>query len=267
MALRADRCICLRRIEFSETSQVLALLGRQHGLFRVIVKGAHRRTKAGASRFDGGVDLLDEGDAVMTDPAERELAILTEWKLTDGHLELRRDLRPIYLGLYAAEWISLLLQENDAHPEVFDLLAWLLRQLPTLHAEESFVAFELELLRASGFLPELAACVQCGRSTERQGQVVFSPGAGGVICDNCPPPAGPRFVTDGRILRMAQTILRLPKIEGIPQKLPRLNRHQTDPINLLLARYVRQIVGRDLRVATYILPQTTKTHSNTDERR
>ena len=61
MPLVNDRCICLRKIEYSETSQILALFSRGHGLVRVIAKGAHRRTKAGASKFDGGVDLLDVG--------------------------------------------------------------------------------------------------------------------------------------------------------------------------------------------------------------
>src|SRR3954463_233649 len=105
MALATDRCICLRKFEYSETSQILTLFAREHGLLRVIAKGAHRKTKAGASKFGGGVDLLDRGQAVFTHAPERDLATLTEWQLTEGHLELRRSLRSIYLGLYAAELV------------------------------------------------------------------------------------------------------------------------------------------------------------------
>src|SRR5512133_3620783 len=112
MPLRSDQCICLRRYEYSESSQILALLGRETGLFRVIAKGAHRRTKAGASKFDGGVDLLDVGDAIMTDPTARELATLTEWKQLDGHLELRANQRTLYLALYAAELTGLMMRES-----------------------------------------------------------------------------------------------------------------------------------------------------------
>ena len=46
---------------------------REHGVIRLIAKGAHRRTKAGASKFDGGIDLLDLGDAVFSHAPEREL--------------------------------------------------------------------------------------------------------------------------------------------------------------------------------------------------
>ena len=61
MSLVRDRCICLRKTEYSETSQILTLFGRDLGIVGVIAKGAHRRTKAGASKFDGGIVLLDVG--------------------------------------------------------------------------------------------------------------------------------------------------------------------------------------------------------------
>src|SRR4051794_27312029 len=103
MPLATDRCICLRKFEYSETSQILTLFGREQGIVRVIAKGAHRTTKQGASKFGGGIDLLDIGQAVFTIDPAKELGTLTEWKLQDGHLDLRRSLRGIYLGQYAAE--------------------------------------------------------------------------------------------------------------------------------------------------------------------
>ena len=70
MPLVSDRCICLRKTEFSETSQILTLFSRTFGVVRLMAKGAHRRTKAGSSKFDGGIDFLDLGQAVFShDPA------------------------------------------------------------------------------------------------------------------------------------------------------------------------------------------------------
>src|SRR6476646_11253288 len=108
MPLVNDRCICLRKLQYSETSQILTLFARDHGITRVIAKGAHRRTKAGASKFDGGVDLLDVGDAVFTGDPGRDLGTLTEWSLRDGHRALRSSLRGLYLGIYAAELVGTL---------------------------------------------------------------------------------------------------------------------------------------------------------------
>src|SRR3954466_2231108 len=92
MPLAHDRCICLRKVEYSETSQILTLFGREQGLVRVIAKGAHRTTKQGASKFGGGIDLLDLGEAVFTLDLEKQLGTLTEWTLAEGHLENRRRL-------------------------------------------------------------------------------------------------------------------------------------------------------------------------------
>src|SRR4051794_10097133 len=103
MPLAHDRCICLRKVEFSETSQILTLFGRDHGVVKVIAKGAHRTTKAGASKFGGGIDLLDLGQAVFTVDLEKNMGTLTEWTLAEGHLVLRRNLRAMYLAQYAAE--------------------------------------------------------------------------------------------------------------------------------------------------------------------
>ena len=113
MAIHRDRAICLRKYDYSETSQILTLFGRQSGIVRVIAKGAHRRTKAGASKFDGGVDLLDIGDCVYIE-RDRELSTLTEWKLLSGNLTLRRSLRGVILGQSIAEIITLLLAERES---------------------------------------------------------------------------------------------------------------------------------------------------------
>jgi len=260
MALARDRCVCLRKLDYSETSQILLLLGREHGLLRVIAKGAHRRTKAGASKFDGGLDLLDVGDAVFTFDPARELNTLTEWGLREGHLELRRSLRAMYLAQYAAELIALLFQEHDPHPALFDSLVKTLPEMATPRAEETFLAFQLDLLRESGYLPELGHCGECGLPAGADEYAYFSADRGGVVCRNCEGTVPDRLSLDARLLRLVQGVLRLPR-EGAngsasaspPLRLPRLTRYQTDPINRLLAVHVQHTLGRRLRMAQYVL--------------
>src|SRR5258706_11236960 len=214
MALVHDRCICLRKVEYSETSQILLLFSRDHGLQRVVAKGAHRRTKAGSSKFDGGVDLLDVGQAVFTQRLERDLGLLTEWSLREGHLKLRNNLRGMYLALYAAELVGLLFEEHDAHPEAFDRLESTLGELGGARAEEAFLAFELDLLRESGYLPEMAACVNCGLVPIDRELCFFSAARGGIVCRNCEGVTPGRLSLDPRLLGMLQTILRLPQTNG-----------------------------------------------------
>src|SRR5665213_917082 len=181
MPLVHDRCICLRKTEYSETSQILTLFSREYGIVRVIAKGAHRRTKAGASKFDGGIDFLDVGQAVFGHDPARDLPPLTEWHLTEGHLALRKTLRGIYLGLYAAELVDRLIEEHDPHCELFDRLTTALPDLATARREENFLAFEIDLLREGGYLPELFVCASCGLAIDGRETVYFSPGQGGIV--------------------------------------------------------------------------------------
>ena len=259
MPLVHDRCICLRKFEYSETSQILTLFARTHGITRVIAKGAHRRTKAGASKFDGGVDLLDVGEAVFSYDPAKDLPPLTEWGLREGHLELRRDLRGIYLGLYAAELVSRLFEEHDPHPQLFDRLETTIPELATRRREEVFLSFQVDLLRESGYLPELFACVSCGTSMESgggnggYGGSYFSASLGGLVCRSCEGTTPDRLEIDPRLVRMVQGVLRLPRANGSPQRLPQLTRHQTDPINRLFVDQIQHTLGKALRLPRYVL--------------
>lgn len=245
MALSRDRCICIRKVEYSETSQIVTLFARDHGILRLVAKGAHRRTKAGASRFDGGVDLLDTGQAVFSHAPERELSTLTDWHLTDGHLSLRKNLRALYLAQYAAELVSLLLEEHDAHPLLFDRVEHVLAALESPQIEEAFLAFELSLLREAGYLPQLARCVSCHRAPELP-RGYFSPSQGGVVCMHCEMTAPDRIEIDPRLIRLVAQL-------SATDRLPRLTRHQTDPINHILAQHVQHVLSRPLRMTRWVL--------------
>ncbi len=81
----------------------------------------------------------------------------------------------------------------------------------------------------------------------------FSPFRGGVICRNCEVSTPDRGAIDARLLRLLHTILRLPRVNGVLPRLPQLTRHQTDPINRLLADHVEHTLGKRLRMRKYIV--------------
>jgi DNA repair protein RecO (recombination protein O) len=253
MPMVNDRCICLRKTEYSETSQILTLFTRTYGIVRLMAKGAHRRTKAGASKFDGGIDFLDVGVAVFQHDPARDLPLIIEWNLREGHLALRKTLRGICLGLYAGEMIDRLIEEHDPHEPLFDRLEATLPALATARREEFFLAFELDLLRESGYLPELSLCVGCGTPQDGSQPLYFSSADGGIICRNCEMSVPGRIEQDPRLIRLLQTMLRLPKNQGEIVRLPQLTRHQTDPINRMLALHIEHTLGQRLRMPKWIL--------------
>lgn len=261
MPLVRDLAICLRRVDYSETSQVLAIFAREHGNLRVIAKGAKRTTKAGSSKFDGGLDLLDLGQAVFIHSPEKDISTLTEWTLESGHLELRQSLRSLYLAQYAGELVSILFEEHDPHPDVFDDLAAVLPELATPRIEEVFLAFQLRLLFSAGLLPELRHCISCNRPLADNAPAYFAPSSGGVLCRDCEPAHPDRLTFDPRLIRLTRNLglSVLPRSYTAPKppleftRLPRLTRAQTDIVNRILLEHLRYLTHRNPRMADFIL--------------
>ncbi len=136
MALISDRAIVLRRLDYSETSQILVLFTREHGQVRAIAKGIKRSTR---SRFAVGIDLLDVGQVVGSARADRpqNLAILTEWKQVDAFVGLRERLERLHTAQYAAEITAELTTDQDPHPALFDHLQFFLGKLSVVSGQSS----------------------------------------------------------------------------------------------------------------------------------
>jgi hypothetical protein len=99
-------------------------------------------------------------------------------------------------------------------------------------------------------MPELVTCANCGQPAAAQARAFFAPSAGGVVCRNCEASFPHRVEIDPRLLRIAQSISAAPD-NGQPRRLPILTRHQTDPINRMLAEHLQYASGKRLRLARY----------------
>lgn len=241
-----DQAVCLRVTPYSESSQIVSVLTRAHGRVRLIAKGAIRRTKVGKSRFDGGLDVLDSGDAVFSFSPEKELSQLTEWHLRDGHLELRRNLRAAHLGLYAAELIEKLLEEHDAHPRLFDQFERLLTRLAEPEAREAVaLAFQLNLLRQVGLLPDFS--VRDGAQ-----RVGFSPRKAQLVFDEEILASADAMPVSREAMAAITSLLRTPRAGGA---LPAISRQEADSANRLLVAHVQEQTGSRLKLGRYVLEQ------------
>ena len=185
MALTKDEAVVLRRLDYSETSQVLVFFARASGKIRAIAKGIKRSTK---TRFGGGIDLLDMGHLVVStrSPRQAELATVTEWKQARSLIGLRGRLERLHAAQYAAEVVTGLTADWDPHPVLYDRLVDLLQALCRADVVAGcLVAFQRALLEEVGALPELCVCVSCGRVPGRGEPVFFSSFEGGLICRDC----------------------------------------------------------------------------------
>ncbi len=109
--------IVIRTVEFSETSLVVTLFTREFGKIGALAKGA-RRLKG---PFESALDLLALCRIVFLHKSSDALDLLTEAKLLRRFRPPGRDLSGLYAGYYLAELLGELTDEDDPHPELFDL--------------------------------------------------------------------------------------------------------------------------------------------------
>lgn len=205
MAAIHDQAIVLRRLDYSETSQVLFFLTRLHGPRRLLAKGIKRGTK---KRFATGIDLLERGEVLFSarSSSDSSLGALMEWRQLDAYLGLRGNLQRLYAAQYAAEITSGVLQEFDPHPETFDALAGLLEALASgTEPLPAVVDYQRALLTSIGLWPDLNRCVVCGRTAPPGRAAYFSANQGGLICRTCEPGHAERQMIKGPILEALRT--------------------------------------------------------------
>jgi DNA repair protein RecO (recombination protein O) len=255
MPLVPDEGVCLRIHDYSETSQIATIFTRGRGMVRVIAKGAHRLTKAGAGKFDGGLDLLDEATLLLTDKLDRDLNILAEWKIVEGRRELRTNLRGMYLGLYLAELLANFFEVNEPQVEMYERFRVTLDLLSSEAIEEAALSMVLEILKAAGFLPALTHCAACTMPMGGETSVFYSVRAGGAICRNCEMITADRVQIDRRLLGTLVVLHRATRdIAGL-MRLPKLSRSQADAIHAVLMAHVEHTLGKQLRLRSFVIPK------------
>jgi DNA repair protein RecO (recombination protein O) len=145
--------VVLRAIEYGETSQIVTLFTRAKGLITVIAKGA-RRTD---SKFGSSLQPMAYTQVVFYYKPTRNLQTLSESAHVESFHDLRRSLEKITLGLQMVELIYALLEEEDAHPNVFNLTVDALRTLneTTARAANVWPYFQLQLATRLGLAPSI----------------------------------------------------------------------------------------------------------------
>lgn len=187
--LTKDRAICVRAVDYSETSQIVTFFARLAGKVSAIAKGSKRPRSA----FDGPIEVLSSGDIVFTETHKDKLATLTEYQPRVFRGGLRKNLFALDSALFAAELLNRLTHDGDPHLVLFDQFAQFLDDLdeqvtagPRRDILVRLILFQLGLLREVGLRPVLNACANCKRAFSpewREGY--FSSAANGMLCRDC----------------------------------------------------------------------------------
>ena len=187
----------LRSFRLGEADRVLHLYTRERGRVGAVAKGV-RKTK---SRFGARLEPFSHVELLLHQ-GSGELHTVTGASLVDPHRPTREDRYRLSVALVGAEAMLRLFVEQEENERAFEAVTRFLAASDALPAGQRgrasldplALAFQLKLLWLSGYLPHLAACVECGETGELLG---YLPSAGGAVCAACAPPETVELSPDG----------------------------------------------------------------------
>ncbi|HHB90836.1 MAG TPA: DNA repair protein RecO [Anaerolineae bacterium] len=237
------RAIILKRREQGEADRVITLFTPEYGKRVVIAKGVRKPTSRKAGHLEPFTHvalLLAKG---------KTWDIITSAQTITSFRALREDLDRTAYAYYFCELLDAFVQENDPHPELYDLLLTTFRRLETTpNLTLTARWYELALLKGVGFAPQLFHCIQCGKAIQPELNY-FSLEGGGVLCPQHGEGASgaqPLPLNALKVLRYLQTqpynhIIRLQLKPGTMRQ-----------VEKLMGDYLRFLLERRLKSPTFI---------------
>ncbi len=180
MPLVTTPAVILHVMPYGETSKILRLLTRDHGLQSAIARGARRPRSPTGPRLD----LFAFGTASLRLREGRELSPLSAFEIGDAHGPIAHDVARFGAASAIAE-LALKCAPAERHPAAFDAVAGGLKALASARAEDVpavGLAACWALVITLGFSPSLDRCAACGTPVEGGGALHFSAALGGAVC-------------------------------------------------------------------------------------
>lgn len=175
--------IVLHAFDYLETSRILRLATREHGVQSVIARGARRSSR----RFGSALDLFASGVAELHLRANRDLQQLNTFEVTVARPALAADLDRFGAAAMLSELVLRAAGAGE-NAELFTRFAHHLDQLVILGGAEAraySIGAAWTVIAELGFAPAVDDCAGCHAEVPIELPAPFSHSAGGVLCDNC----------------------------------------------------------------------------------
>ena len=238
--------LVLRTIDFSETSLVVWLFTREFGKIGALAKGA-RRLK---NPFESALDVLAHCRIVFLHKSSEALDLMTEAKLVRRFRPSGRNLAGLYAGYYVAELLTDLTDDNDPHPELFDLAEETLAALAAGEVVHRRLArFELGGLRFLGHAPALEQCAECGTNLDLTGRIAFGAIHGGALCRECRRGKSNIVSVSAGVLR---TMAQLADLEAQAWRRMEIDARMLGELRGVLNHYIANLLGRKPKMFDYL---------------
>jgi DNA repair protein RecO (recombination protein O) len=243
--LYKTEAIVLRSMDLGEADRVLTVLTPHLGKLRIIAKGIRRPR----SRLGGGLEPFSDVHLVMA--AGRTFDVVTQVALEDPHLGLRNDLHSTAAAWYLVELTDRFCEGASDSYAAFLLLAQGLSALdaaPQVGREVVARWFELALLDAMGFRPELTRCLECGAEIGPDGNI-YSAVGGGLVGPECAHAALGGRAIGPEALKVMRHLQRSQLVDVMRLRLPATTQRE---VERLLHATVSATLERELRSRDFL---------------
>jgi len=235
--------VIIKKTKLGEADRILALYTPHLGKIQAVAKGVRRPR----SRMAGHLELLTHTQISLA--RGRNLDTITGTQTINSFLPLKSDLELTSQALYAMELVDRFTAEHVENHPLFQLLVETMHHLCQGRKNELTLRyFELHLLNAVGYRPQLQRCVSC-RSPLKPVTNYFSSSGGGVFCPDCSrkQASSPLSVNALKVLRFFQssdydTSNRLKMNPELSQELEQVMRNY---LKYLLEGEIKSSVWRD----------------------
>jgi DNA repair protein RecO (recombination protein O) len=177
MALKESEAIVLRTYPLRESDLLVTLFTRMEGKVRGVARAAMKSRR----RFGGALEPLTFVRAIYDDRERQELARLDSCEIIESPMASEVSYPRAVALAHVAELLDEILPDREASDAVLRLSLAILQEMrgPALWMPLTY--FELWMTRLMGFLPELSACVVCGRALDG-GRAFYHALADGLVC-------------------------------------------------------------------------------------
>ncbi|HID0758330.1 DNA repair protein RecO [Clostridium botulinum] len=179
MSLYKTRAVVIKTQEFKEADKLVWLYTEKLGKITAIAKGA----KKNRSKYLSNTSPFCYGECVLY--KGKSLFNLSEVQLIDSFQDFLRDLDTLTYGSYFCELIDICTEEKESNRELFQELvkSLFLIKNKVIDIEILARAFEMKVLKYTGYALNFNYCLECGRKIETTNYISLQSLGG--ICSYC----------------------------------------------------------------------------------
>ncbi|MFC1918952.1 DNA repair protein RecO [Chloroflexota bacterium] len=193
--------IVIKKTRLGEADSILTLYTPHLGK----IQGFAKSLRKPKSKLAGHLELLTH--SLVSLARGRNLDTITGSQTINSFLPLKSDLELTSYALYATELVNQFTPDHVENYPLFLLIIDTMEQLCQASGNELALRyFELHLLNAVGYRPQLQQCITCHQPLEPTINF-FCSSAGGTLCPNCrlsQPLSYPLSVNALKVLRLLQ---------------------------------------------------------------